>query len=214
MQQAPCDSWLSLTCTVLGGFGFDFSPNETVDLKFKQESFELRSGELHHQEIYYLELEEVEIAGPGTVTKGGGFIGGGFGIDGAIQGIALAAILNALTTKSKVHTFLRLVTNSGEIHLHYGGMEPAALRIALSEVFVVLRRQDLGWLAARRALLDSKKDGMSKEQYELLVSRLLKPPTHRPLSERQGRCPSCDESIPLLSPTCPKCHAQFGAGTA
>jgi hypothetical protein len=38
------------------------------------------------------------------VKSGGGFIGGGFGAAGAVEGMAIAAVLNALTTQSGLLT--------------------------------------------------------------------------------------------------------------
>lgn len=214
MTQVALPAWLKISCTVLGGFGHAVVPNETVDLLFREKSFEIRAGDRTSEEIFYLELVELEISGPGTVARGGGFIGGGFGIGGAIEGIAIAGILNALTTRYKVHTFLTLVTHMGEIHLHHGGMEPAALRIALAEVFVILRRQDVGWMHARRAVLEEQRASMHESEHELLVSRLLRPRHHQSLDERSGRCPNCDAIIPLISAACPRCDARFGQGAS
>jgi hypothetical protein len=75
------------------------------------------------------------------VTSGGGFIGGGFGVEGAIVGIGVASLLNALTTKTNTFTFtfMQLETTDGEVFFHYGAMEPSALRMELSPVFVALR---------------------------------------------------------------------------
>ena len=42
----------------------------------------------------------LEIGGPGLVKTGGGFVGGGFGARGAIEGMAIAAVLNGLTTRT------------------------------------------------------------------------------------------------------------------
>jgi len=40
-----------------------------------------------------------------------------------------------LTTNTKIHTFMQIVSDTGEVFLHYAGLEPGALRIALSPVF-------------------------------------------------------------------------------
>lgn len=214
MSMATQSSWLTLSCTVLGGFGHAFAPDETVELVFGESSFQIRAGARVTEEVFYIELVDLEISGPGTVAKGGGFIGGGFGVGGALEGMGTAAILNALTTRFKVHTFLTLVTHVGEVHLHHGGLEPAALRIALSEVFVTLRRMNLGWLEARRALLEGQRSSLTDSQYEKLAARLVKPPAHQPLKDRQGLCPNCEAVIPLLSESCPKCSAGFGQGSS
>ena len=52
----------------------------------------------------YSEVEGLEIGGPGLVKTGGGFVGGGFGARGAIEGMAIAAVLNGLTTRTSIKT--------------------------------------------------------------------------------------------------------------
>jgi hypothetical protein len=37
-------------------------------------------------EVPYRQVEDVEIGGPGLVKTGGGFVGGGFGVSGAVEG--------------------------------------------------------------------------------------------------------------------------------
>jgi len=41
--------------------------------------------------------------GTEVVQSGGGFIGGGFGVVGAVEGMLGAAVLNALTTRLRTH---------------------------------------------------------------------------------------------------------------
>ena len=55
-------------------------------------------------EVPYSQVEDVEIGGPGMVRSGGGFTGGGFGLGGAIEGMAIAAVLNAMTTRTSIKT--------------------------------------------------------------------------------------------------------------
>jgi len=126
-------------------------------------------------QLTYPEIHSVHIQGPGTVTTGGGFVGGGFGFAGAVEGIALAGILNALTTKTKVHTFIDFVTDSGELFLHYGLLEPAALRIALSPVFVYLRRLDPNYIADRTRRLQAlrERNVVDDREFRRLLGRLM-----------------------------------------
>ena len=46
----------------------------------------------------------MEIGGSGMVRSGGGFTGGGFGLGGAVEGMAIAAVLNAMTTRTSIKT--------------------------------------------------------------------------------------------------------------
>ena len=222
-------------CLVLGGSGFPFKVGESIDWLVDHGGFTFRSS-THFAHVSLLELAELGIAGPGSVTSGGGFAGGGFGIDGALQGIAIASVLNMLTTRTKIHTFVTVVTNFGELHLHYSGMEPGALRIALSGVFVKLRRLDPTWMASRSALLQSQYDQclITKEELTSLQLKMNAEPVWISLEEialqkktlqaeqyRQslesspkGTCPNCDKIIQLHAESCPHCKAAFGVGSA
>jgi hypothetical protein len=62
--------------------------------------------------IPYSAIDDLEFSGPGKVTTGGGFIGGGFGLSGAAKGMIAASVLNALTTKTKIHTMIRCECSS------------------------------------------------------------------------------------------------------
>lgn len=95
-----------------------------------------------HDEVIDLGWEGlfVEVEGAGQVTSGGGFIGGGFGLEGAAVGMLTATALNALTTSSQMDTVLHLQTARAEVYLFYGQLTPVALRRTLSPVFLRLRQ--------------------------------------------------------------------------
>jgi hypothetical protein len=93
-------------CTLLGGCGYPFAGGQRLDVYFSSDSIRLRvSEESGAAEIFYPEVVDLVVTGPGVVTTGGGFIGGGFDFEGALQGMGIAAVLNLLTTRTKVHTF-------------------------------------------------------------------------------------------------------------
>jgi hypothetical protein len=169
--------------------------------------------------VFYPEVVDLVITGPGAVTTGGGVIGGGFGVAGALEGMAIAAILNALTTRTKVHTFIQLGTHQGEIFLHYGGLEPASLRIALSPVFAHLRRFDPNWIDSRLQRLQGLRgqEMLADEQFELLRSRLLFKPSLTGLEKPEGRevvkCGSCGTSVFATAHVCDVCGRPIMAAT-
>lgn len=221
-------------CVVLGGSGFPFPPGESVEVVVDGSSFNMR-GQAFFANVLFWELAELTITGPGTVQTGGGFVGGGFGVEGAVEGMAVAGVLNLLTSRTKTHTFISLVTNFGELHLHYGGMEPSALRIALSDVFVKMRRMDPKWLPSRLELLQAEleRNALTHAEFETLQTRLVSGPswvsiaaeTQRAKVEQdtkyrdelekapKGICPNCDTVIALHAESCPKCKAAFGVGS-
>ncbi len=214
-------------CIVLGASGFPFFPGNSSTVSFCGGAVTC-SGPESIARFSLVELIDITVNGPGTVTTGGGFIGGGFGVEGALEGVALASVLNVLTTKKKIHTFVTLTTNFGELHLHYGAMDPAPLRIYLAPVFVELRRLDPRWIQEREQVIAAHlaNQSITAEEADVLKARLFRPPVwpnpkaeaeaQRLLDEKasnegpKGLCPSCDKVIPLHSETCKYCRANFG----
>lgn len=90
-------------------------------------------------EVPYGEVEDVEIGGPGLVKTGGGFVGGGFGARGAIEGMAIAAVLNALTTRTSIKTIVRIQGTDCEFFLLHTKVTPEQLRIELSRALGAIR---------------------------------------------------------------------------
>lgn len=206
-------------CTVLGGDGYQIAAGELVDLVFQNESIVVRHGGGEAIYTHYFEVQEISITGPGTINSGGGFIGGGFGVDGALQGMAIAMVLNRLTTKSKIHTFISVISHIGELHLHYSGMEPSALRISLSRVFATMRRLDPDWIRNRMSRIETHRNErlFNEIDYDLYKKRLLTQlkqdpiPIQKPKSvlPEYGMCSYCKAQIPSQSKSCPKCTAIF-----
>jgi hypothetical protein len=198
-------------CTCLGSAGYEIAADTPVDLKFSSEGITYGPGFGKKVLIPYFEISSMSVGGPGATTTGGGFIGGGFGVEGALGGIALASILNRLTTKSKIYTFLTIITNVGELHFHYSGMEPGALRIALAGAYAALRRTDSTWVGERLSCLEAQKalGTLTDAELEKFKARLLNAP-----AQRIGQCSNCMNLIPLTSAQCPACKQKFYAGSA
>jgi Short C-terminal domain len=90
-------------------------------------------------EVLYSEVEDVEIGGPGLVKTGGGFVGGGFGAKGAIEGMAIAAVLNGLTTRTSITTIVRIQGTGCELFLLHTRVTPEQVRIELSRPLGAIR---------------------------------------------------------------------------
>ncbi len=90
-------------------------------------------------DVPYSEVEDVEIGGPGLVRTGGGFVGGGFGARGAIEGMAIAAVLNGLTTRTSIKTVVRIQGAACELFLLHTKATPEQLRIELSRPLGAIR---------------------------------------------------------------------------
>jgi hypothetical protein len=124
---------------VLGGFGtfgeFEINLGDRVSLRFTADEMRIRLDEYEDEPVLpvpFDDVYEIEIGGPGVVTTGGGFIGGGFGLEGAAEGMAIASVLNALTTRTSIQTLVRVDTSHGEVFLMSSTVAPQAMRIALS----------------------------------------------------------------------------------
>jgi hypothetical protein len=87
----------------------------------------------------YSEIEDIEIGGPGLVRSGGSFFGGGFGVTGAVGGIALASVLNMLTSQTSIQTVVRIRGTNCELFLFDTWETPDQLRIQMSHAFGVIR---------------------------------------------------------------------------
>ena len=141
-------------------------------------------------DVPYSEVEDVEIGGPGLVKTGGGFVGGGFGARGAIEGMAIAAVLNGLTTRTSIKTVVRIQGAACELFLLHTKATPEQLRIELSRPLGAIRSARATWvpgvsqhheasasaspveeLTKLAAMLESGL--LSREEFDLMKAKLL-----------------------------------------
>jgi hypothetical protein len=138
--------------------------------------------------IPYAEVRALEIGGPGLVQRGGGVVGGGFGLVGVAEGLLIAKLMNSLTTRTVIVTIVRVVADRAEAAMLCTTNPPDQLRTALAPI---LRRiedahrlppappsldapqHDIG--AAIRQLAALRDEGLvSAEQFEAKRDELLK----------------------------------------
>jgi hypothetical protein len=140
-------------------------------------------------ELLYGAVETVDIGGPGLVTSGGGFIGGGFGAVGAAEGMAVAAVLNALTTRTRIKTVIRVQATSAELFFLHTRTEPERLRIELSRAIGAVRETQTSGPSAGQpeqssssgSLVDEltklgsllERGLLSREEFDQLKARLI-----------------------------------------
>lgn len=140
----PLES-LEVHGTVAGGAGpfGELRVGDEVVLSFRGSAVTVEAAKRrgHGTRIPYDALVELQIAGPGVETSGGGFIGGGFGLEGAATGILAASLLNAMTTRSSVTSIVGLLAPGAEIFVVNDQLTPDHLRLALSPVFAALSGQ-------------------------------------------------------------------------
>ena len=145
-------------------------------------------------EIPYSQVEDIEIGGPGLVKSGGGFSGGGFGLGGAVEGMAIAAVLNAMTTRTSITTIMRIQGTGCELFLLHSRLTPERLRIEMSRTLAAIRGVRAGEAAARPApearpvsvspveelakLADMLEKGLlTREEFDLMKAKILRSPT-------------------------------------
>jgi hypothetical protein len=123
--------------THVGGTGFDIAPGSVCCVTGRVETVVIRVevGPAKGEEavMRYSDMTKMELGG-GAATSGGGYFGGGFGA-GALEGVAVASLLNALTQKTKVSTGLHIGSTDGEVLLHHGEYLPTMIRNKLSPLF-------------------------------------------------------------------------------
>jgi hypothetical protein len=127
----------------IGGSGYEIVKGQNLSIGITRNSliFIEKSIGPRRVEIGFDEINEIEISGPGKVISNAGVVGGGFGLEGFLQGAAAAAIINAATTRSSINTFVRVLSTTGEIYLHSSSVEPLQLKMQLSPIFVKLSNQ-------------------------------------------------------------------------
>jgi hypothetical protein len=132
---------VSVALNVVGGCGFRVPLGARVVVDFGPEAVRVRAADAGHllDEIPESDLLAVDVGGPGQVTSGGGYIGGGFGVTGFLAGAAAASIMNDLTTKSSILTTVAVLARNGELHGLLSDAEPYGIRIRLSPVYTRLR---------------------------------------------------------------------------
>ena len=133
------------SCTYLGGAYMPLQNGDLVDLVFRETALEIFAHPATVRSVLlgtlaYNDRFAIEISGPGQVTKGGGFTGGGFGLNGAVEGIAIAGLRNAITTRTSTITVLMVADDAHEAFFVNAAMVPESLRQSLSPVFVRLRQ--------------------------------------------------------------------------
>jgi predicted RNA-binding Zn-ribbon protein involved in translation (DUF1610 family) len=126
------DNRVLIGCTVAGGYGHDFSAGSRCNIFFDRDHARV-SGDGSALDLAY-EGMTLEIGGPGEVTSGGGFFGGGFGARGAAEGMAIASVLNALTTKTNIQTVVGIETNDCQLVVMWDKATPEQLKLTLAPV--------------------------------------------------------------------------------
>jgi hypothetical protein len=117
-----------LTGIYLGGHGFkNVIPQRNVCILMLPEGVLLSNNFKP-----WSDFQDIAITGPGLYETGGGWWGGGLGVKGALEGAAFASIMNFLTTRTHIETFVRMIFEDAELNLYISHSTPEDLDIKFS----------------------------------------------------------------------------------
>jgi len=118
----------------IGGAGVPLTRNEEVTIRADDAGFTISQGERGIWQKSYEGLTGLQASGEGVFQSGGGWVGGGFGISGALKGAAFASIMNSLTTRTHIDCLVRFVYPGVDASFKVLSHTPEDLQIALSGV--------------------------------------------------------------------------------
>ena len=114
-------------------------PGSPCLLLFSWDYIGVHAGHGELDRIAYSDVNFLDVSGQGTKThtSNAGIIGGGFGLEGALKGMALAYLVNAATTRAAtVHdTVVSLRAAQRAVMMRNETFEPDELRIILSPAY-------------------------------------------------------------------------------
>ena len=105
---------------VIGGYGHEMPTDTRLTIAFLTEKVVLTVEPGESAWFDYDTFKALEVSGAGAKTSGGGFIGGGFGLGGAIAGMLAASVMNAATTKTEIETDVSLTATAWAVIVVYG----------------------------------------------------------------------------------------------
>lgn len=120
--------------TFVGGAGVPFEVGEEVSILCNPEGFTFSQGQVGLWKISFDGLIGYQAVGQGAFQTGGGWIGGGFGVMGALQGAAFASVMNLITTRTEIDCMFRLVYAGTDASFRVWSHTPQDLEIGLSGV--------------------------------------------------------------------------------
>jgi len=123
----------------LGGAGVTLKPEGLGTLWITATGFALKAKDIFGSRSIG-DLVGVQIGGRGIYTTGGGWVGGGFGFQGAMQGAAMASMLNALETRVHNDCLMRLSFENAELNFQILDITPRDLELLLAPIRLHLER--------------------------------------------------------------------------
>ena len=142
-----------LDSVYLGGAGIPLKTYQKTLIHVSENGFLIGQPNESMWANSYEGLIGIQISGEGLYQTGGGWIGGGFGVGGALKGAAFASVMNALTTRTHNDCYFRFVYSGVEGNFQILSHTPRDLEIALSGV--------RNWLETRSVEIPNEQKGNS-----------------------------------------------------
>jgi hypothetical protein len=107
-----------------------------------RDRIELEDGDGVAHTVPLADVDSLGTGGPGAVAHGGGFIGGGFGLEGAAVGMVAAGLLNHLSTRVTIQTLIYLRAATCELLAVSDMLAPHTIDGLLVPAYTALRAQE------------------------------------------------------------------------
>jgi hypothetical protein len=157
----------------LGGAGVPLKTYEKSTLMVSRKGFSIGQGGSSIWTRSFEGLNGIQITGEGLYQTGGGWVGGGFGISGALKGAAFASIMNALTTRTHNDCYFRFVYSGCDATFQVLSHTPRNLEIALSGVRNWLETRNPVTPSSTQVVVGSSRVEQIEKLYELFERGIL-----------------------------------------
>jgi len=163
---------------VIDGAGWAPRVGTLVRLLLFNDRFDIgpNNGAIPPATVLLSTLQDLRIEGR-SISTGGGFLGGGFGVTGAAEGMAIASVLNSLTAKNRKWVTIELIADLGWVRLQLDGANTLEVRDQL--------RLLADSVVTRRSLQDGSESPTSDTDLVSALERLVKLRDMNALSEEE-----------------------------
>jgi hypothetical protein len=125
-----------------GGHGAPLERGARYDVTFFERALSFSQRDAQVAYLSYEEIEGIDVSGPGAYRDGRRFVGGGFGLAGAAEGMLIAVALNALIGTTTIESILRVKGPRTELFVVTDAATPRQLTIELSPISALLARAE------------------------------------------------------------------------
>jgi hypothetical protein len=126
---------------LLGGFGLGSAkPGDHLDMWFTEKAIWVTPKDSTYAlaRLTYSTVQRFDFSG-GTIQKGQRYMGGGFGLAGAAEGMLVAQLLTKASARTEIRTVIHLEASEGAAHLFTRKATPKQFDLATTHVRTLIR---------------------------------------------------------------------------